>query len=54
MHVGIDDETAARIGHLPEGKGLLGALIKDPQPIRLRHDDRRPAIGPGSPPTTRR
>ncbi len=35
VYVGIDDQTAARIGHLPEGKGLLGALIKDPQPIRL-------------------
>ncbi|MCW2839580.1 MAG: histidine kinase [Aeromicrobium sp.] len=33
--VGIDDETIARIGHLPEGKGLLGALIADPEPIRL-------------------
>jgi two-component system, NarL family, sensor histidine kinase DevS len=35
VHVGLDDEPAARIGHLPEGKGLLGALIEDPQPIRL-------------------
>ncbi len=36
IHVGIDEETALRIGHLPEGKGLLGALIEDPRPIRLR------------------
>src|SRR5215468_3363587 len=35
IHVGVDDETVARIGHLPEGKGLLGALIDDPHPIRL-------------------
>jgi signal transduction histidine kinase len=35
VHVGMDDELAVRIGHLPEGKGLLGALIEDPQPIRL-------------------
>jgi signal transduction histidine kinase len=43
VHVGIDDETAERIGDLPQGKGLLGALITDPQPIRLRHmgDDPR-------------
>jgi signal transduction histidine kinase len=43
IYVGIDDETAERIGHLPEGKGLLGALIDDPRPIRLRHmsDDPR-------------
>lgn len=33
--VGMDDETIARIGHLPEGKGLLGALIADPVPVRL-------------------
>ncbi|WP_169580608.1 MULTISPECIES: GAF domain-containing protein [Microbacterium] len=35
IYVGLDDATAARIGHLPEGHGLLGALISDPQPIRL-------------------
>ena len=35
IHVGVDEETVARIGHLPEGKGLLGALIDDPHPIRL-------------------
>jgi signal transduction histidine kinase len=35
--IGIDDETKAQIGHLPEGKGLLGALIDDPRPIRLRN-----------------
>jgi len=35
IHVGVDDATVARIGHLPEGKGLLGALIDDPRPIRL-------------------
>lgn len=36
IHTGVDSETAARIGPLPEGKGLLGALIDDPRPIRLR------------------
>jgi two-component system, NarL family, sensor histidine kinase DevS len=35
IHVGIDDGVAREIGHLPEGKGLLGALIDDPRPIRL-------------------
>jgi signal transduction histidine kinase len=35
IHVGIDEETVARIGRLPDGKGLLGALIDDPRPIRL-------------------
>lgn len=32
---GIDDETRARIGHLPEGHGILGLLIVEPKPIRL-------------------
>jgi signal transduction histidine kinase len=43
VHVGIDDELAARIGPLPAGRGLLGALIDDPRPIRLRRmtDDAR-------------
>jgi len=35
IHVGIDDATARRIGHLPEGKGLLGAIIEDPRPVSL-------------------
>lgn len=35
LHYGIDEATVAQIGHLPEGKGLLGALIDDPRPIRL-------------------
>lgn len=35
IHVGMDAQTADRIGHLPEGKGLLGVLIDDPQPVRL-------------------
>ena len=36
VHVGIDDDAVAAIGHLPRGEGLLGALIEDPRPIRLR------------------
>ena len=33
--VGIDDETHARIGNLPEGHGILGLLIVDAKPLRL-------------------
>jgi signal transduction histidine kinase len=36
IHVGVDDATAAQIGHLPSGKGLLGALLDDPVPIRTK------------------
>jgi signal transduction histidine kinase len=35
VHVGIDEETRSHMGHLPEGKGLLGHLIDHPYPIRL-------------------
>ena len=35
LSTGIDAETAAAIGDLPSGKGILGTLIVDPRPIRL-------------------
>lgn len=35
VHVGIDTETAARIGPLPSGGGILGLLIEHPAPIRI-------------------
>jgi GAF domain-containing protein len=53
IHVGMDEETVDRIGHLPTGKGLLGALIDVPRPIRLRRiaDDVRSVGFPdGHPP----
>ncbi|MBB3043754.1 GAF domain-containing protein [Nocardioides soli] len=34
---GISEEEAQRIGHLPEGHGLLGLLVDRPEPLRL-HD----------------
>jgi len=33
---GIDEPTRERIGHLPTGEGVLGLLIEDPRPLRLR------------------
>ncbi|MBC7643972.1 MAG: GAF domain-containing sensor histidine kinase [Thermoleophilia bacterium] len=36
LTVGIDKETSDLIGDLPTGKGILGALICDPRPLRLR------------------
>ncbi|BBY90515.1 histidine kinase [Mycobacterium gallinarum] len=35
IYEGIDEEMRERIGHLPEGRGVLGVLIDDPKPIRL-------------------
>jgi GAF domain-containing protein len=32
---GIDAETHAAIGDLPRGRGVLGVLTTDPQPLRL-------------------
>jgi signal transduction histidine kinase len=34
---GADEETIRRIGHYPDGRGILGVLIRDPRPLRL-HD----------------
>jgi signal transduction protein with GAF and PtsI domain len=31
----MDEGTIAGIDHWPEGRGLLGLLIKDPNPLRL-------------------
>jgi signal transduction histidine kinase len=33
---GIDDDTHRAIGALPRGRGVLGVLIADPKPLRLR------------------
>ncbi len=37
VHVGIDGATAARIGDLPTGDGILGLLVDHPVPIRLEN-----------------
>jgi len=53
VHVGMPVEVAGGIGHLPQGKGLLGALIEDPAPIRLptlAADSRSSGFPPGHPP----
>lgn len=53
IHAGMDDGTVERIGHLPTGRGVLGALIEQPEPIRLHAiaDDPRSAGFPdGHPP----
>ena len=33
--VGLDPEEISKIHHWPEGRGLLGLLIKEPRPLRL-------------------
>ncbi len=34
--VGVDEETRRRIGRPPEGRGILGVLIREAKPLRLR------------------
>ena len=37
VYEGIDEEMREQIGHLPEGRGVLGVLIDEPKPIRLEN-----------------
>jgi signal transduction histidine kinase len=51
--VGIDDELAQTIGDLPRGRGILGVLIRERQPLRLAElsqDPRSVGFPPGHPP----
>jgi signal transduction histidine kinase len=51
--VGLDEAEIAAIDHWPEGRGLLGALITDPRPVRLADlsaDPRSSGFPDGHPP----
>ena len=51
--VGLGDSEIAAIHHWPEGRGLLGALITDPRPLRLPDISASPkssGFPPGHPP----
>jgi signal transduction histidine kinase len=53
IYVGMTPHDEELIGHLPEGRGLLGAVIDDSRPIRLRHitdDPRSSGFPEGHPP----
>jgi two-component system, NarL family, sensor histidine kinase DevS len=55
LFVGIDDETRRAIGPLPRGRGVLGELIRRPEPLRLAdvaHHPRSYGFPPGHPPMT--
>ena len=52
---GVDDEARARIGDLPSGRGILGVLIRDAEPLRLHDlntDPRAVGFPPNHPPMT--
>ncbi|WP_196805943.1 GAF domain-containing protein [Terracoccus sp. 273MFTsu3.1] len=53
VHSGMDAEVVELIGHLPTGRGVLGALIEEPEPIRLHaisDDPRSVGFPAGHPP----
>jgi signal transduction histidine kinase len=53
IYVGIDEQTRAKIGDLPRGGGVLGELIRNPAPLRLREVGAHPrsyGFPPGHPP----
>ena len=53
LNLGIDETTRRGIGPLPQGKGVLGELIRHPEPLRLgRVGDHPRSYGfpPGHPP----
>jgi signal transduction histidine kinase len=53
LTTGIDAETHREIGDLPRGRGILGVLIRDAQPLRLHDladDPRSVGFPPGHPP----
>ncbi len=53
LTTGIDAQTHALIGDLPTGRGILGVLIRDAEPLRLHdlsEDPRSVGFPPGHPP----
>ncbi len=43
LTAGVDEETKRSIGDLPRGRGVLGALIENQQPLRLADVGRHPS-----------
>src|SRR4029450_11533847 len=55
LTVGIDDATRRAIGDLPRGAGILGELIRHPEPLRLTDISEHPrsyGFPPEHPPMT--
>jgi signal transduction histidine kinase len=52
VHIGMDESAVEEIGELPKGRGLLGAVIEHPEPIRvseISEDPRSSGFPPGHP-----
>ena len=55
LTVGVDEQTREAIGDLPHGRGVLGELIRHPEPLRLDSVGDHPrsyGFPPGHPPMT--
>ncbi len=53
--VGLSDTEEEAIGERPSGRGVLGMLITEPEPLRLEHLEEHPGrygFPPGHPPMT--
>lgn len=53
LYKGMSAQQAAAVGSLPQGRGVLGELIRHPQPLRLAHlsqHDSATGFPPGHPP----
>ena len=53
--VGLSEAEETQIGDRPAGRGVLGLLITDPEPLRLAHLEEHPGrygFPPGHPPMT--
>jgi len=53
LTLGVDEETRAAIGELPRGRGVLGELIRQAEPVRLPDVSAHPrshGLPPGHPP----
>ena len=44
LTLGIDEATRREIGSLPRGRGVLGELIRNPEPLRLADVDGHPVL----------
>jgi signal transduction histidine kinase len=53
INLGVDEPTRKAIGPLPQGRGVLGELIRHPEPLRLKRVGDHPrsyGFPPGHPP----
>ena len=53
LTTGVDEETSAAIGQIPQGRGILGVVMRETKPLRLHEiadDPRSVGLPPNHPP----